>query len=417
VRPPLWEFVFLSMLLHALAIALFGAPSGGSREGRAMWGSLQVVLQGAAPQVVPGLTIERQLQRLPALRARPERRSRAPRVAAPPAVAAPTPAPVPAAKIEAPKVEAPKVDAPAVAADAAPKEAPFVVPPLLDRVTPAEADVERVPLPDVPIPPQTPIATPAEEARPELAAPPEPPPAAEPPAPAPPVAVEPPVVERAPAETPKIETTIPVPPPPAAPERAPVETPALPVPAPTPPTAQPPVELPAMPVPEMRSAPPVPAAPKMPVESAPELPSSAAPAPPPAVTEAPPRREPATEVEPAAPAGRAPEPVPAPTREGTESPFKRGAPPPGDYDPTRPAAPGLDLDAVRRRAGELTREGSGQRALLPFPMPPAPPKKSKMESAIENARKPDCRTAYQALGLAAAIPLIANEFGEGNCRW
>ena len=72
---------------------------------------------------------------------------------------------------------------------------------------------------------------------------------------------------------------------------------------------------------------------------------------------------------------------------------------------------------MRRRAGELARAGSGQRALLPFPMPPVPPKKSKMETAIENARKPDCRTAYQALGLAAAIPLIANEFGEGNCRW
>ncbi len=31
--PPLWQFVFLSMLLHALVIALFGAPSGGSRRG------------------------------------------------------------------------------------------------------------------------------------------------------------------------------------------------------------------------------------------------------------------------------------------------------------------------------------------------------------------------------------------------
>jgi hypothetical protein len=121
--------------------------------------------------------------------------------------------------------------------------------------------------------------------------------------------------------------------------------------------------------------------------------------------------------EPAASPGRTPDAAPAPTREGTDSPFKRGEPPPTDYDPTRPAAPSLDLDAVRRRAAELTRAGSGQRALLPFPMPPVPPKKSKMETAIENARKPDCRTAYQGLGLAAAIPLIANEFGEGNCRW
>jgi hypothetical protein len=131
-RPPLWEFVFLSMLLHALAIALFGAPSAGSRQGRAMWGSLQVVLQGAAPEVVPGLRIERQLEGLRARpsRARPERRGATPPVPAAPA--APVPAPAPAARIQAPKVQAPKIDAPAVVPDAAPKEAPFVVPPLMD---------------------------------------------------------------------------------------------------------------------------------------------------------------------------------------------------------------------------------------------------------------------------------------------
>ena len=61
--------------------------------------------------------------------------------------------------------------------------------------------------------------------------------------------------------------------------------------------------------------------------------------------------------------------------------------------------------------------GSGQRAILAFPMPPVPEKKSKLQTAIENARKPDCRTAYQGLGLAAIVPLIANEFGEGSCRW
>ncbi|MNC90677.1 hypothetical protein D3C83_68070 [compost metagenome] len=72
---------------------------------------------------------------------------------------------------------------------------------------------------------------------------------------------------------------------------------------------------------------------------------------------------------------------------------------------------------MRARAASLAREGSGQRALLPFPMPPVPEKKSTVEAAIEAARKPDCRTAYQGLGLLAAVPLIANEFGEGNCRW
>ncbi len=50
-------------------------------------------------------------------------------------------------------------------------------------------------------------------------------------------------------------------------------------------------------------------------------------------------------------------------------------------------------------------------------MPAVPEKKSKVETAIENARKPDCRTAYQGLGLLAVVPLVANEFGEGNCRW
>jgi hypothetical protein len=84
------------------------------------------------------------------------------------------------------------------------------------------------------------------------------------------------------------------------------------------------------------------------------------------------------------------------------------------YDPT---APSLDLDAMRRRAGQIAREGSGNRALLPFPMPPAPERKSKEAIALEKARKPDCRTAYKEMGLLAIAPLIANEFGEGNCRW
>jgi hypothetical protein len=75
------------------------------------------------------------------------------------------------------------------------------------------------------------------------------------------------------------------------------------------------------------------------------------------------------------------------------------------------------MDALRKRAGEIAREGTGNRAPFPFPMPPIPKAKSKMEQALENARKPDCRTAYKDLGLAAVVPLIANEFGEGNCRW
>jgi hypothetical protein len=109
-------------------------------------------------------------------------------------------------------------------------------------------------------------------------------------------------------------------------------------------------------------------------------------------------------------------PAPGPSAPGTPSEFrKRGEEPSSDYDPF--AGPKeLDIDAMKRRASQLAR-GSGNSALLPFPMPPVPPKKSKMEQAIENARKPDCRTAYADLGLAAVVPLVANEFGEGNCRW
>jgi len=93
----------------------------------------------------------------------------------------------------------------------------------------------------------------------------------------------------------------------------------------------------------------------------------------------------------------------------------RGDAPPSDYDPT--AAPSLDAETRLNRAGEIARQGSGQRAVLAFPMPPIPERKTKLEEAIEKARKPDCRAAYKGLGLAAVIPLLANEFGEGSCRW
>jgi hypothetical protein len=106
-------------------------------------------------------------------------------------------------------------------------------------------------------------------------------------------------------------------------------------------------------------------------------------------------------------------PAPIETIREPESPF-RGKETPPAYDPTKPS---LDLDSIRKRAGEIARQGTGNRAVMPFPMPPVEKPKSKMEQAIENARKPDCRDAYKALGLLAAVPLIANEFGEGTCRW
>jgi hypothetical protein len=145
-----------------------------------------------------------------------------------------------------------------------------------------------------------------------------------------------------------------------------------------------------------------PAVPDAPAARAPSAPRAPAPetASPPAVREAP-------TTLPAAPAGEAPSLF-------RSAPPDRGAAP-ADYDPTRPRE--VDLDAVRRRAGQLAREGTGNRAVLAFPMPPVPKDKGKLEKAIEKAWKPDCKTAYSSLGLAAVVPLLANEFGEGTCRW
>src|SRR6185295_6950631 len=50
-RPGVAQFLYLSALLHAIAILLFGAPPGGSREGRAMWGSMDVQLLAPAARI------------------------------------------------------------------------------------------------------------------------------------------------------------------------------------------------------------------------------------------------------------------------------------------------------------------------------------------------------------------------------
>jgi hypothetical protein len=401
-KPPLAHFVFLSMLLHALFISLFGAPSGGSREGRALWGSLQVVLQDAPPAPAPVLKMDRSV-----VLSRP-RETKAPRPSrrAPPSTAELKPTPA------LPPVELPRVEP-------VPEKVPFSMPPLLDRIMKPDPKLE-LPVLKVPAP------TKEQSVRPP---PPPAPPAPTPPAEAPVVAEEQPVqrVERVPTEAPPIAapilqpTPLPLPERIAAPpvERAPpIESPAVPALPVTPPVQRAPVEVPAIPVPapETFAPPRVEAAPK-PVERAPveEIPISPRVAPTPApqreqpqVRETPPRieREPPVST-PAAPS------VPF---SATLPSSRREAEPSSTYDPTA-APPSLDIDAVRRRAAALAREGTGNRAVLPFPMPPLPERKTKEQIAIEKARKPDCRTAYQGLGLAAVVPLIANEFGEGTCRW
>ncbi len=338
-RPGVAQFVYLSALLHAIAILLFGAPPGGSREGRAMWGSLNVVIQGPARDIVI-----------------PERMQ--------PLVADPL------AKLEREFRPSPTIVTPQV-----------VVPPKMERIAPPQVKLERMlPSPKIEV---VPLPAPA----PRIAVP----------APIAPLVPELPRVERTMAEPPKIT--------------APVAQPVVPPVKERPP---PPAEVPRV---DTTLVPMLPAAPALPaIERAPDIaPKVIAPPAPPVPEPVAPKVETPPAAPPAAPTSReelfAPR-APAPARPAPAPAEKRAND--GAYDPTKPS---IDLEEMRRRASQMAREGVGQRALLPFPMPAPPERKSKTEEALEKARKPDCRTAYKDLGLLAAVPLIANEFGEGTCRW
>src|SRR5258708_1198140 len=382
-KPPLAQFVLLSMLLHALFISLFCAPSGGSREGRALWGALDVVLVGNEPAAGPALRLDSRL------------RAERPRIRRPQYEKSSAPPPKAEKRIEpvAPIPEPPR---------AAPKpgEEPFTMPQLIDRLMKPDRKLELPRVLKVPPPTKEQSVKPPAPVVPA----PTPPPAEAPVAEIPPA----PRVERVPAEAPPVAAPLVAPAPLPLPERiatppverAPVETPAVPAIPITPPVERAPVEAPAIPVE------------RAPVQ---EIPVTPAPQPvtpraQPQIQETPPRieREPPVNITPSL----IPSPPPGPS---IDAPRRRDDEPSTTYDPT--AAPSLDLDAIRKRAAAMTRQGTGNRAALPFPMPPLPERKTKEQIAIENARKPDCKTAYQALGLAAIVPLIANEFGEGNCRW
>lgn len=367
---PLSQFVLLSLLLHVMFILMFGAPSGGSREGRAMWGSMQVLLTAPPRAPEPILKLDR----------------------APVLPVAPAPRPLdPSVAREIERTAAPPVR---------PAE-PLAFPPLLDRIVTPEPKLQMSPALQLPLPQEgvaQPPPAPVETIRAEPA------PAAAPPEPIQGLA---PLVAPAPVVLP-----------------TPLETPALPAISATPPVERPPVEVPAIPVPTETLAPVAPAQVRDFDRIEPQLPPPVLRSPPASRVEPPARVEPA----PALPAEPAPALRPEPARAAPPGPARadpdlpapspfRAPPAARDANQYDPTAPSIDLDAVRNRAGQLGRQGTGNRAALPFPMPPVPERKTKMETAIENARKPDCRTAYQSLGLAAIVPLIANEFGDGKCRW
>ena len=83
-----------------------------------------------------------------------------------------------------------------------------------------------------------------------------------------------------------------------------------------------------------------------------------------------------------------------------------------------PPLPRLDLDALRRQAREVGREGSGLRTLLPFATVAKEPPKKDMEKIFDKAlKRPDCKDAYSDLGLAALIPLVRDAVKDGGCKW
>jgi hypothetical protein len=96
------------------------------------------------------------------------------------------------------------------------------------------------------------------------------------------------------------------------------------------------------------------------------------------------------------------------------------APPAREPDAAPGAAPAasaptpLNLQLPGARGGELSsRTTPGLLPLLPRP----PERASKLATDIENAAKPDCRTAYGAMGLLAAAPLAVNAVTGSGCRW
>ena len=92
-------------------------------------------------------------------------------------------------------------------------------------------------------------------------------------------------------------------------------------------------------------------------------------------------------------------------------------PPPPSMSPST-TAPRLDLDQLRRQAREATKEGSGSRALLPFPMVAKETPKKDMEKIFDKAlKRPDCKEVYADLGLLAVVPLLRDAAKDGGCKW
>lgn len=429
-RPSLDQFVLLSLMLHVLVIVLFGDTTGGGvRRGEKLWGALTVTVQNLLPERGGGLKSDAEkavLQRTaPGARSAPD----APKTNASARDTLTPIEPVTPAEEAMPPVSAPSFEMPPVIATEVDK-------PVTEFVVP-KASLDRAPSPSTPTPLNPPIAPVPRETPPAIATP-------EP--------VAPPKIERV------LATPIPlVPPVEPTPREEVISTPIPALPTPAPPTRQleplPKIEreivkpVVAAPEPKPREviqppAPTVPVAPITPIATpkpepervqtiAPpaelkprEIPAPAAPsAPQPAEAAKTPQieRDAATPVAPpvatkAAPT-RAPAAAPGTSNADGDLVKPRGdAIAPSSATPAPGKTPGIDLDAVRRRAREIG--GSGPRTVFPFPVVPQPVPKTKVQEAFDKAlKKNDCRDAYADMGLAAVVPLVLSAVREDGCRW
>ena len=437
-RATLTQFVLLSMLLHALFIALFGNTGGtGERRSGVFWGQLEVSMPRLSAQRDSEVKLEPGAGMSSAAAALQHLRSTAPAAAVPlpqierPVAAretslAPPPPPPPAAALPSIDLSAPQVvNKPLM---------PFVVtPPLSEPVPVAKPFSKPMPREEALLPMLAPEQAPIKVER-DVVAPPLTPPLAPPPEP--PTVAAPPIPPALPepSTAPTFERNL-APPVELKPRELPAPTEASPLiqtsspEAPVPPKIERELVAPAQP--QTRDAPIVPT-PSSEVVTAPKVerellaPSEPKASATPIVPSASDERSAAPLRELAPPASATPR-LPAGTPNLGEEIFKArrdGVTPPPATGNTPPLnapkldAPRLDLDAVRKRAREMASEGSGRRAILPFPLPPKPEHKTKEAIAFDKAlKRPDCKDAYAGMGLLAVAPLLWSAIGDEGCRW
>lgn len=390
-RPTLDQYLLLSLMLHVLAIVLFGDTSGASaRKGEKLWGALTVTVQSLLPDRNAQLKTDADISFLQrsaaAMRSAPaaSQTITAARATAALAPAEPiAPAEETNAALQLPSVEMP----PLISTEVDKPVTEFVVP---------KASLDRVPNLSTLTPLSPPIAPFPPETSPVIAIP-------------------------EPVKSSKTERGVVKP---AVAESEPNPREVLPAPAPAI-TAAPVDTMKPEPVPAQAIAPPAELKPREPPAVVPIAPTPVAPvASRPAEAPQTPQIERAFATPDAAPAKTKAAPSPAATSGPPGMPNVASEPAslrdniiaPSINPPALGKAPGIDLDAVRRRAREIGV--GGPRTIFPFPVAPPPTPKTKVQEAFDKAlKKNDCRNAYADLGLAAVVPLVLSSVREDGCKW